>query len=219
MLQIVSTPIGNLKDITYRAVEALKSADIIVAEDSRRLSILMKEYDIGYKEIIVYNEHNEKAKTGLLISLLKQGKNIALTTDSGTPCISDPGFLLVREAVKEGIQIVPVPGASALIAALSCSGLPCDRFMFYGFAPKKPGQKKKFFEDIKKEEKTAAFYESPYRIIKTLAVMNEVIPEKNVVIARELTKKFEEFIRGKVKDVYEKLKQKELKGEMVVVVN
>jgi 16S rRNA (cytidine1402-2'-O)-methyltransferase len=154
-----------------------------------------------------------------LISLLKQGKNIALTTDSGTPCISDPGFLLVREAVKEGIQIVPIPGASALIAALSCSGLPCDRFMFYGFAPKKPGQKKKFFEDIKKEEKTAVFYESPYRIIKTLAVMNEVIPEKNVVIARELTKKFEEFIRGKVKDVYEKLKQKELKGEMVVVVN
>ncbi len=219
MLYIVSTPIGNLKDITLRAVETLKNSDIIVAEDSRRLGILMKEYGIDKKKIMIMNEYNEKSRTKLIIDELKQNKSVALTSDNGTPGISDPGFLLVREAVKENIKIIPVPGPTALIEALVCSGLPCDKFIFLGFMPKKSGQREKFIQNIKKEDKTVVFYESPYRINKTLEAMNKLIPDTNIVIARELTKKFEEFIRGKVKEVYEKLKDKEIKGEIVVIIN
>jgi len=219
MLYIISTPIGNLKDITYRAVEVLRESDIVIAEDSRRFSIIAKEYGIDKKKLIIMNENNEKIKVKQIINELKQNKSVTLTTDNGTPGISDPGFLLVREAVKEGIQISPVPGPTALIAGLVCSGLPCEKFAFLGFIPKKSGQRDKFIESLKKEGKTVVFYESPYRIQKTLEAMNRVIPDKDIVIARELTKRFEEFVRGTAADVYEKLKDKEIKGEIVIIVN
>ena len=217
MLLIVSTPIGNLKDITYRAVEVLNEADFIVAEDGRRLSILMEEYKIQKKQVITFNEFNERKQTPIIISKLKEGKTAALVSNAGTPGISDPGFLLVRECVKEGIGVSAIPGPSALISALVCSGLPTDKFEFYGFISKKEQQKIKFFKSL--PEKTVAFYESPHRIIKTLKVMADVIPERKVVIAREMTKKFEEFIRGTVKEVYEGLKDKTVKGEIVVIVH
>lgn len=216
MLYIVSTPIGNLKDITLRAIETLKEADLILAEDTRRTSILLKEYVIS-KPMYSFSDLNKESRTKYALELLKQDKKIALVSDAGTPGISDPGFYLVRAAVKEGILVSPIPGACALIAGLVCSGLPTDKFEFYGFIPKKEGQKKKFFLSL--GERTAVFYESPHRILKTLKVMNEIMPLRQVVIARELTKKFEEFIRGTVSEVYEKMKDRIVKGEMVVIIH
>jgi len=218
MLYIVSTPIGNLKDITLRAIDTLREADLILAEDTRRTKILLNEYLIKGKEIISYNDINKTRVTKQAIELLRKGKDLALVSDSGTPGISDPGFYLVREAVKYNIQISPIPGPTAHIAALVCSGLPTDKFGFFGFLPKK----EKKLRDVlfwlsKTENLTFIYYESPHRIIRTLRLMNEIIPEKNIVIARELTKKFEEFIRGKVKEVYHKVKK--LKGEIVLIIN
>jgi len=215
MLYIVATPIGNLKDITFRAIDTLREVDLILAEDTRRTGILLKRWMIKDKKMLSYNDANKTRRTQEAIKLLREGKDIALVSDSGTPGISDPGFYLIREAIKYNIKISPIPGACALISALVCSGLPTDKFEFYGFIPKKESQKKKFFENL--VDKTVVFYESPYRIVKTLEIMNNVIPDKKIVIARELTKKFEEFIRGTVKGVYRKLKDKKIKGEVVVV--
>ncbi|MBW2982150.1 16S rRNA (cytidine(1402)-2'-O)-methyltransferase [Candidatus Woesearchaeota archaeon] len=218
MLYIVSTPIGNLKDITLRAVDTLREADLILAEDTRRTKILLREYMIKDKEIISYNDINKTRVTQKAIELLKQGKDLALVSDSGTPGISDPGFYLVREAVKYNIQISPIPGPTAIISALVCSGLPTDKFGFFGFLPKKEKKLRDVLFWISKTENlTFIYYESPHRIIRTLRLMDEIIPEKNIVIARELTKKFEEFIRGKVKEVYQKVKK--LKGEIVLIIN
>ena len=218
MLYIVSTPIGNLKDITLRAIDTLREVDLILAEDTRRTGILLREYMIKDKQILSYNDINKTRRTKQAIELLKQGKDLALVSDSGTPGISDPGFYLVREAIKYNIQISPIPGPTAIISALVCSGLPTDKFGFFGFLPKKEGKKREVFEWISKTENlTFIYYESPHRILKTLRLMNEIIPEKNIVIARELTKKFEEFIRGKVKEVYHKVKK--LKGEIVIIIN
>lgn len=217
MIYIVATPIGNLKDITFRAIDTLREVDLIFAEDTRRTGILLKRWMIKDKKMLSYNDANKTRRTQEAIKLLRQGKDIALVSDSGTPGISDPGFYLIREAIKYNIPVSPIPGPTALISALVCSGLPTDKFEFYGFIPKKDNQKKKFFENIK--ETTTIFYESPHRIIKTLKTMNDTIPEKQVVIARELTKKFEEFIRGTVKGVYNKLKDKKIKGEIVVIVH
>ena len=218
MLYIISRPIGNLRDITLRAVDTLKQSDLILAEDTRRTGILLSKYSINDKQLLSYNDANKTRRTEQAIDLLKLGKDIALVSDAGTPGISDPGFYLIREAINYNIQISPIPGTSALIAALVCSGLPTDRFEFYGFIPKKQGQKKKFLETLDKD-KTHIFYESPHRILKTLKLMNEIIPDKNIVIARELTKKFEEFIRGKVSSVYKNLKDKNIKGEIVVLIH
>lgn len=215
MLYIISTPIGNLKDITLRAIDTLREVDLILAEDTRRTGILLKEYLIKNK-LLSYNDMNKTRRTKEAIQLLKQGKDLALVSDSGTPGISDPGFYLIREAIKYNIQISPIPGPCALISALVCSGLPTDSFIFYGFIPKKQGQKKRFLEQL--PETTVIFYESPHRIIKTLKLMNEIMPKKQIVIGRELTKRFEEFIRGTVKGVYNKLKEKQLKGEIVVII-
>ncbi|MCK4589067.1 MAG: 16S rRNA (cytidine(1402)-2'-O)-methyltransferase [Nanoarchaeota archaeon] len=215
MLYIVATPIGNLKDITFRAIDVLRNVDLILAEDTRRTGILLKEYKIKGK-MISFNDFNKEKKTASVIEMLKKGKEIALVSDAGTPGISDPGFYLVRECVKGGIKIIPVPGACALISGLVCSGLPTDKFSFFGFIPKKEGKKKEFFKGV---SGTTVFYESPHRLLKTLKLMNEMIPNKNVVIARELTKKFEEFIRGTVAEVYLELKDKKIKGEIVVVIN
>jgi 16S rRNA (cytidine1402-2'-O)-methyltransferase len=218
MLYIVSTPIGNLKDITLRAIDTLREVDLILAEDTRRTSILLREYMIKDKKMVSYNDINKTRKTKEVIELLKQGKDVALVSDSGTPGISDPGFYLVREAIKYNIDISPIPGPTAIISALVCSGLPTDKFGFFGFLPKKESKKREVFEWISKMENlTFIYYESPHEIIKTLRLMNEIIPDKNIVIARELTKKFEEFIRGKVKEVYQKVKK--IKGEIVLVIN
>ena len=218
MLFIVSTPIGNLKDITLRAIDTLREVDLILAEDTRRTGILLKEYLIKDKQILSYNDINKTRRTKQAIELLNQGKDIALVSDSGTPGISDPGFYLVREAVKYNIQISPIPGPCALISALVCSGLPTDKFGFFGFLPKKEKKLREVLFWINKTENlTFIYYESPHRIIKTLRLMNEIIPNKQIVIARELTKKFEEFIRGKVKEVHHKVKK--LKGEIVLVIN
>jgi 16S rRNA (cytidine1402-2'-O)-methyltransferase len=218
MLFIVSTPIGNLKDITLRAIDTLREADLILAEDTRRTKILLREYMIKDRQIISYNDANKTRVTKQAIEFLKQGKDIALVSDSGTPGISDPGFYLVREAVKYNIRISPVPGPCAFISALVCSGLPTDKLGFFGFLPKKEKKLREIlFWMSKTENLTFIYYESPHRIIKTLRLMNEIIPDKNIVIARELTKKFEEFIRGKVKEVYHKVKK--IKGEIVLIIN
>ncbi|MDP7180841.1 MAG: 16S rRNA (cytidine(1402)-2'-O)-methyltransferase [Candidatus Woesearchaeota archaeon] len=218
-LYIVGTPIGNLKDITFRAVEILKSVDIVLAEDTRRTGTLLKEYGIKGKKQISYNDYNKERKTNPIIQMLEDGKEIALVSDSGMPGISDPGFYLVRECVKQNINVVPVPGASSILSALVCSGLATDKFCFLGFFPKKEKKKNEFIEGFKKTEGTIIFFESPHRIKKTLSLMNELIPNYNIVIARELTKKFEEFIRGTVTKVNKLIENKVIKGEMVVLLN
>jgi 16S rRNA (cytidine1402-2'-O)-methyltransferase len=218
MLYIVSTPIGNLGDITYRASEILEIVDIIAAEDTRRTRILIDNLAIKAKSLISYNEHNEEKKITELINAMKSGKTVALVSDSGTPCISDPGFKLVRECILQGISIIPVPGPSAILAALVASGLPTDSFAYYGFISKKPGRKKELLRKIKEMDETAIIYESPYRIAKTLALMEAIMPEKNICVCREITKKFEEFLRGKPGEVMEKIGRRILKGEMVIVI-
>lgn len=217
-LYIVSTPIGNLKDITLRALDVLKECEIILVEDTRRTSILLNKYEISGKKLISFNDFNKERKTSSVINDLKGCKDIVLVSDSGTPGISDPGFYLIREAVKNEIDIVPIPGPTAAMAALVCSGFPTDSFVFYGFIPKKEKAKKDFFNEIKNDDKTTIIYESPYRLVKTLAVMKEVIPKREICIGRELTKKFEEFIRGNVTELYEKLKDKKIKGEITIVI-
>jgi 16S rRNA (cytidine1402-2'-O)-methyltransferase len=218
MLYIVSTPIGNLGDISYRASEILEIVDIIAAEDTRRTRILLDSLSIKTKSLISYNEHNEEKRMSQLIDAMKDGKKIALVSDSGTPCISDPGFKLVREAITNNIQIIPVPGASAILSAVVASGLPTDSFSFYGFISKKSGKKNELLRKIKEMDETAIIYESPYRIAKTLMLIEAIMPDKNICLCREITKKFEEFIRGKPSDVLEKIGRRTLKGEMVIVI-
>ena len=218
MLYVVSTPIGNLKDITFRDIEVLQSCDLVLSEDTRRTGVLLKEYSVDTKQLS-YNDINKRFRTKKVISLLKEGQNVAIVSDAGTPGISDPGFYLVREAVKEGITVSPVPGASAMLSALVCSGLPTDKFGFFGFFPKKESKKREIIFWISKTQLTFVYYESPHRIHKTLALMNELIPSKQIVIGRELTKKFEEFIGGTVSEVFDSLKDRKLKGELVLVIN
>lgn len=218
-LYIVSTPIGNLGDITFRAVEIFKEADLILAEDTRRTLILLNHYKIENKKMASFNDFDKEKKTPNIIKELKNNKKIAIVSDSGTPGISDPGFYLVREAVKNNIEVIPIPGATAMVSALVASGFATDSFVFYGFIPKKEKAKKDFFNEIKKSNKTTIIYESPHRILKTLKTMAETIPEKEICLAREITKKFEEFIRGSAKQVYEKLKDKNIKGEITIVID
>ena len=217
-LYIVATPIGNLEDITLRALRILKEVELIAAEDTRRTLKLLTHYQIKNK-LESYNDFNKEKKTKFLISILKENKSIALVSDSGTPGISDPGFNLIRECIRNNIQIIPVPGPNAAISALICSGLPTDKFTFYGFLPKKEKAKTDFFNSIKEEKKTVILYDSPHRIKETLRLLSEILPEKNIVIARELTKKFEEFIRGTAKELNEKLEDREIKGEIVLIIS
>ena len=216
-LFVVATPIGNMDDITLRALRILKAVDVIAAEDTRQTLKLLSFYKFRNR-LVSYNDMNKFSRTKELILHLKNGKNVAIVSDSGTPGISDPGFFLVRECVKEGIKVIPVPGATAFASALVCSGLPTDKFTFYGFLSKKDAKKEEFFTSLKDKKETAVFYESPYRIQETLDLMNKLIPEKHIVIAREITKKFEEFIRGRVAEVHERCKEKQWRGEFVVVV-
>lgn len=217
-LYIVATPIGNLEDITLRALRVLREVDFILAEDTRRTNKLLSYYKIKNK-IESFNDFNKERKTPYAINLLKDGKNIAIVSDSGTPGISDPGFYLVRECVKNNVKIAPIPGASSVVSALVASGLATNRFSFFGFLPKKESKKRKFLENIGENDETIVLFESPYRLIKTLELMNKVIPYFRIVVAREMTKKFEEFVRGSVIDVCGLLKNKQIKGEIVIILN
>ena len=215
-LYIVSTPIGNLKDITLRAIEILNEVDFILCEDTRVTSILLKQYNI-IKKLISFNAVSEIKKIPLILERMQKGQRYALVSDSGTPAISDPGVRLVSEAIKEGIQVITIPGATALIAALTISGLPTDSFVFEGFLPQKKGRQKKLKELIE-EKRTIVLYESSHRIIKLINELVENLPDRYVVICRELTKKFEETWRGYPSQIKEKINEKILKGEFVVVI-
>jgi 16S rRNA (cytidine1402-2'-O)-methyltransferase len=218
MLYIVSTPIGNLKDITYRAVETLKSVDLIAAEDTRHTRILCDHYNIK-TTLTSYFEHNKVKKAQYLIGLLSEGKEIALVTDAGTPGISDPGYHLIRSAKELDIPMTVVPGATALIAALSLSGLPCHNFVYEGFLPVKSGARRKKLEQLKGESRTIIFYESPHRILKVLKDIEEVLGEPHVVCARELTKKFEEVKGGTPGELIDHFSNKKPRGEFVLLLH
>ena len=216
-LFIVATPIGNLEDITFRAVRILSEVDLIAAEDTRQTKILLAKYNIN-TPMTSYHKFNIKSKTPHLIKLLKQGKTIALVSDSGMPGISDPGYEVVSSAVVQGIRVEPIPGPSAAITALAVSGLPTDRFVFEGFLPKKPGKKAKKLKELKGEKGTIIIYESPYRLVKTLEDIKKILGDRRVAVCRELTKKFEEIVRGKAGEVLEKFREHKPRGEVVVVV-
>ena len=216
MLYIVGTPIGNMEDITYRAVKTLKSADYIFSEDTRVSRKLLAHYEIE-NTLYQYHEHNKSHQIENIINLLKDGKNIALITDAGTPCISDPGYELVDIAHQNDIKVVTIPGASSVIAGASISGLNLRRMAYEGFLPKKKGRQT-LFNKLKEEERTIIILESPNRILRTLKDINEYLGNRYVVIARELTKIYEEVIRGNVTDLIEKIEKKPLKGEIVLLI-
>jgi len=216
ILYLVATPIGNLEDITYRAVKVLSSVDLIAAEDTRKTKILLDHYNIN-KPMMSYYSYNEKARAPQLIEKLLAGQSIALVSDAGTPGISDPAFYIVQQALENGISIIPIPGPTAFISALIASGLPTDRFVFEGFLPLKKGRKTKY-ESLKLEPRTIILYESPHRIHKTLAEIQNYFGNRNVVVARELTKKFEEIVRGSIQFVQSELQKKEPRGEYVVLI-
>ena len=214
-LYLVPTPIGNFADMTFRSIEVLKSVDIILCEDTRNTKILCSHFDIT-TPLMAYHIFNENSKCEEVIKLLNEGKKIALVSDAGLPSISDPGYLITREALNAGFEVTALPGASAGITALVASGLPCDKFYFYGFLDHKKSQKIKELTNLCDMEMTTIFYESPHRIDETIEVMYEVYKDRNIVIARELTKKFEEYIRGNIKDIVNM--KLNLKGEIVIIV-
>ncbi len=216
-LYIVPTPIGNLDDITLRALQVLQEVDTVLAEDTRKSGILLKHYNIS-KPLKSYHQFNEHKVLSSLISKLKAGEKLALITDAGTPAISDPGYLLVRECLKEEINVETLPGATAFVPALVNSGLPCDRFVFEGFLPQKKGRQSKM-EALRLEPRTMVFFESPHRISKTLHQLAEVLGgDRKAAISRELTKIHEENIQGTLQSLAENYQDKKVKGEIVLVV-
>ena len=217
-LIIVPTPIGNLKDISLRAIEVLKEVDYILAEDTRKTGILLKHFEIQ-ASLRSHHKFNEHKTSSRIIEDLQNGKNIALVSDAGTPGISDPGFLLVRECLNAEITVETLPGATAFLPALINSGLPCDRFIFEGFLPPKKGRKKRL-ESLLEEERTMIFYESPYRLVKTLKQFKEVFGEDRIVsVSRELSKMYEENIRASLAEVITHFEEKTIKGEIVIVLS
>ena len=215
ILYVVATPIGNLEDITYRAINILKSVDIIAAEDTRHTLKLLNHYEIS-KHLISYHRHNEEIKSGELIKELKEGKDIALVSDAGTPGICDPGEVVIKKCIEEEIKVVPVPGACAFVNALISSGLNTDTFLFLGFLPLNKKNRKQKLEQIKESTQTTIIYEAPHKLQSTLKDLEEFVSDRNVVLARELTKIHEEFIRGNIKEIIEK--SKDVKGEMIVLI-
>lgn len=217
-LYLVPTPIGNMQDMTYRAVEMLKNADFICAEDTRNTGLLLKHFDISAKQIS-FHEHNAYEKIPELIALMKEGKILAQVSDAGMPSISDPGHDLVKVAIAEEIPVVAIPGASAGITALIASGLAPQPHIFYGFLPRKAKQQKEFFEAKKQYPETQIFYESPYRVADTLDNMLAVYGDRKIVLVRELTKLYEEYQRGYISEILEYIAQNPLKGECLIVVS
>lgn len=216
MFYVVGTPIGNLEDLTFRAKKVLEKVDYIFAEDTRVTKRLLSHYEIE-KTVYQYHEHNKLHQIQNVINLLKGNKNIALVTDAGTPCISDPGFELVNEILKNDLKVVGIPGASSIITGASISGLDMRRMAYEGFLPKKKGRQT-LFNKLKDEERTIVILESPNRILKTLKDVREYLGERYVVITRELTKIYEEIIRGNVSQIIEKLEKKPIKGEIVLFI-
>lgn len=231
MLYLVPTPIGNLSDITLRALEILKQADVIVCEDTRHTGLLLKHYQIGRggvsppnkgevtsRLLLSFHEHSGAKRVEEIIKFLEEGKLIALVSDGGMPLISDPGFPVVREAIRRGIQVTALPGPSAAVTALALSGLPAESYSFFGFLPQKLQARKNFFTKLKDREETLIFYESPHRLLITLEAMKEIFGDREAVIVRELTKKFEEISRGHLSGLFQKFSKGKIFGEIVLLV-
>lgn len=218
-LYLVATPIGNLEDITFRAINVLKEVDLIAAEDTRHTLKLLNHYEIS-KPLISYHRHNEDVKSDVLISKLLDGQNVAIVTDAGTPGISDPGEEIVKEAIENNIEVVPIPGACALINALIASGLNTKEFAFYGFLPLNKKNRNSVFDRIKKEDKTVILYEAPHKLIKTLEDILEIVGDVSCVLAKELTKIHEEFIRDNISGIIKNLNGKDsIKGEYIILLD
>jgi len=217
-LYLVATPIGNLEDITLRALRVLREVDLIACEDTRHTRKLLEHYGIQ-KATLSYHEHNEALRSGELLEKLRQGASVALVSDAGTPLVSDPGYRLVTKAIESGITIEPVPGASAILAALTASGLPTDAFLFAGFLPARPGPRRKLLAKFKDEPATLVFYEAPHRILEALEDIDAVLGARPIVLARELTKLHQEFLRGTAASLREALRARPpLKGEITLLV-
>lgn len=216
-LFVVSTPIGNLEDITLRALNVLKEVDVIAAEDTRHVRKLLNHYGIANR-VVSYYQNREQAKALKLLKLISSGNCVALVSDAGTPGISDPGLVLIKEAVASEVEVIPIPGVSSPIAALSVAGLATGRFVFEGFLPRKKGKRLKRFTVLAEDERTIVFFESPHRILNTLRELSEIFQGRQIVVAREITKIFEEFLRGAIPDVLEKLSERDkVKGEFTVI--
>jgi 16S rRNA (cytidine1402-2'-O)-methyltransferase len=218
VLYVVATPIGNLEDISLRALRILKEVDLIAAEDTRHTRILLDHYEIR-TPLVSYHEHNEKTQAPRLAERLAHGEDVALVSDAGTPAISDPGYRLVVEALRIGIRVTPIPGASALASALSASGLPTDRFVFEGFLPSKKSERESRLEALRGERRTVVFYEAPHRLKDTLTAMQRILADREIVVGRELSKIHEEFLRGTIDEVIAQLAEREVKGEITIIVH
>jgi 16S rRNA (cytidine1402-2'-O)-methyltransferase len=216
-LYIVATPIGNLEDITIRAIRVLKEVRLIAAEDTRRTRILLDKYQIPTL-LTSLHDHTESMKSRFILTKLLQGDDVAYVSDAGTPGISDPGYILVREAISQGIRVVPVPGSSALVAALSVSGLPMERFVFLGFLPAKSTRRRELLASLKQEERTLVFYESPRRLLACLHDLDELLGKREVVVSREMTKIYEEFLRGPADRLIIRLRDVPIRGEVTLIV-
>ncbi len=217
ILYVVATPIGNLEDITLRALRVIREVDLLACEDTRQTAKLLSHYQI-VKPMTSCHEHNELEKAEQLVKLLQAGKNVALISDSGTPCISDPGYRLVRSALNQQIRVVPVPGPSAFLAALSASGRPTDRFTFLGFLPARRGPRQTVLQSLKDEDRTLIFFEAPSRFLETLLDMQRVLGDREITVSREVTKVYEEIFGGSISQAYDHFRSKKPRGEYVLIV-
>lgn len=216
-LYVVATPIGNLEDLTLRALRTLKEVALVACEDTRRTRVLLSHFGISVA-VTSYFEHNKRVKGEVILRALRDGKSVALVTDAGTPGISDPGFLLVKDARAEGIPVVPIPGPSAVVTALSAAGVPADRFVFDGFLPVKPGRRVHRLEGLRDLEMTVVCYESPHRILAALDAIAQVFGEREIVVARELTKQFEEIVRGPAATLKARFEAGPVRGEFTLII-